>query len=71
MAYIYLFNLYDELEKKSQMIRREQQACEPDTQDYLYQQGRLDVLDQFKKYLADNMNDKLPKRLRKKLAAKN
>ena len=65
MAYTYLLNLYDEIEKRVQQINS--QPAE-ETEKYMYKQGRLDILKEFKQYLTDNMNNKLPKRIRKRLS---
>ncbi len=35
-----------------------------------FHQGRIDLLNEFRLYLADNMNNKLPKRLRNKTSLK-
>lgn len=65
MAYIYLLKLYEEIEKRLLQIDSlftEKYEMTP------YQKGRRDVLKEFKLYLNDNMNNKLPKRIRKRLA---
>lgn len=65
MAYVYLLNLYDEIEKRVQEINSQQTG---DSVQAGHEQGRLDVLQEFKQFLTDNMNDKLPKRIRKRLS---
>lgn len=65
MAYIYLLNLYEEIEKRFQQL--DSQLTE-ENEKVLYTQGQLDILKEFKQYLADNMSDKLPKRIRKCLS---
>jgi hypothetical protein len=64
MAYIYLLNLYDEIEKRLT-------ALETNGDQDLFKTGRQDLLREFKQYLTDNMNDKLPKRIRKRLSGQN
>ena len=69
MAYIYLLNLYDEIEKRLKSIdTRETAGSSPESERFA--RGRQDLLNEFKQYLADNMNDKLPRRIRKQLSAK-
>ena len=67
MAYIYLLNLYEEIEKRVQQINS---MSEDNNEKIMYRQGRLDILKEFRLYLSDNMNDKLPKRVRKRLTEK-
>ncbi len=79
MAYIYLLNLYETIEERinqAQKVDRKSgttvtagRTKKLQKTDDQFQQGRIDLLNEFKNYLIDNMNDKLPKRLRKKLAA--
>lgn len=67
MAYIYLFNLYDKIDRHLNEAKQllENQATKPDEQSY--QEGRIAVLNEFRQYLSANMDDKLPKRMKKKL----
>ncbi len=67
MAYIYLLNLYDEIEKRIDHLS-EQKADNSRTGTVQFEQGQKDLLIEFKQYLADNMNNKLPKRIRKRMS---
>ena len=67
MSYIYLINLYEEIEKRLHQI---DSLSTDKSETPPYQQGRSDILKEFKIYLADNMNSKLPKRIRKRLTEK-
>ena len=67
MAYVYLLKLYEENEKRLQEIYL---LSQQKTERSPYQQGRIDLLKEFRVYLSDNMNNKLPKRIRKRLAGK-
>lgn len=67
MAYVYLLKLYEEIEKRLQEIYL---LSQQKTERSPYQQGRIDLLKEFRVYLSDNMNNKLPKRIRKRLAGK-
>ena len=64
MAYIYLLNLYEEIEKRLQQI--DSLGTEESGTTH-YQQGRRDILIEFRTFLTDNLNDKLPRRIRKRL----
>lgn len=67
MAYIYLFNLYDmidlHIQEAQDIIAQEGHSPEQ----IRYQEGRVDILKEFKAYLTENMNNKLPRRMQKKL----
>lgn len=65
MAYIYLLNLYDEIEKRQ--AASDTKNIDGNTEDH-FESGRQDLLREFKQYLADNMNAKLPKRIRTRLS---
>lgn len=60
MAYTYLLDLYKEID------RRLADARIGDTEDPALR-GRIDILEELRTFLTDNMNDKLPKRIRKRL----
>ena len=65
MAYIYLLNLYKEIDERQRQIDlliSENSGITP------YEQGRKDILKEFRIYLTENMNSKLPKRIRRRLA---
>jgi len=67
MAYIYLLNLYEtidrRLEETKALISKEQKTGE----DIRILEGRRDVLLEIKQFLFDTLNHKLPKRIRKRL----
>ena len=67
MAYTYLLNLYDEIEKKIKVIDLEKKTLKNGADSFHHDAGRLDILNQFKHFLSENLNDKLPKRIRKKM----
>ncbi len=66
MAYIYLLNLYDEIEKRIDHLTEKPVADKKEASPF--EAGQQDLLMEFKQYLSDNMNNKLPKRIRKKLS---
>ena len=67
MAYTYLLNLYDEIEARLGSLSGQDLAGDGSA-GTMFRKGRQDLLNEFKQYLADNMNDKLPKRIRKRLS---
>lgn len=67
MAYIYLFNLYDKIDLDLKEAKKIIAQAGPRSEQSIYQQGRVDAFEAFKQYLEENMNHKLPKRMRKKL----
>ena len=67
MAYIYLLNLYEKIdhrlnETKALISNKKNKPEEDGTLE-----GRMDVLSEFRQFLTDNMDQKLPKRIRKKM----
>ena len=64
MAYTYLLDLYEEID------RRLADARGGDTEDPALR-GKIDILEEFRTFLTQNMNDKLPKRIRKRLMSQN
>lgn len=68
MAYIYLLNLYDDLDNRVEKTQIEisKNVDHPETVQSL--KGRIDILKEFKSFLSDNLNSKLPKRIRKQLS---
>jgi hypothetical protein len=68
MAYIYLLDLYKKIDlhltEIMVLLTDEQQT--PDQIRFL--KGRRDVLIEFKEFLKNNLDEKLPKRIRKQLS---
>ena len=64
MAYTYLLDLYTLVEKEQARAKAAQGECGDNS---LYHQGRSDLLEEFKVYLSDQLDDKLPRRIRKRL----
>jgi len=68
MAYIYLLNLYKTIdlrlnETKALILNKKKKP-----EEIRFLEGRLDVLSEFRQFLTDNLDQKLPKRIRKKLS---
>ncbi len=68
MAYIYLLNLYKTIdlrlnETKALILNKKNK-----TEEIRFHEGRLDILSEFRQFLTDNLDQKLPKRIRKQLS---
>ncbi|MBU1343614.1 MAG: hypothetical protein KKE44_19535 [Proteobacteria bacterium] len=67
MAYVYLLNLYEKLDLRLD----ETSVLISDKKKTVHEinclEGRRDVLLEFKQFLSDNLNSRLPKRIRKRL----
>jgi hypothetical protein len=64
MAYTYLLDLYKLVDKKQADAEKnvnESQMPAP------YHQGRMDLLAEFQSFLSEHLDEKLPKRIRKRL----
>jgi hypothetical protein len=67
MAYVYLLDLYRHIaERLSEATDALDKAC-GDPAAGKFEQGRIDVLTEFQKYLQQNFNPKLPRRIRESL----
>lgn len=67
MAYNYLFDLYDKIDQHLKEANEELKDDKKSKEDLQFHNGRIDILVDFRDYLSENMDSKLPKRLRKKL----
>ncbi len=66
MAYIYLLNLHDKIDKKLQGFESSDISSEKDAKKISYRKGQVDALRNFKEFLSSHLDGKLPRRLRKK-----
>lgn len=64
MAYVYLLDMYKFLEKRLADASEELAKADTDISDKSLQQGRVDTLTEFQKFLQKNFNPKLPRRIR-------
>ncbi|RUM37834.1 MAG: hypothetical protein DSY70_09075 [Desulfobulbus sp.] len=70
MSYTYLLDLYSLIEKRTgQATARIQSGCLHDSA-VEFQRGRLEMLRQFRIFLTDNYNSKLPRRIRRNFSVK-
>lgn len=67
MAYTYLLNLYEIIDKRIAEINNEIDTCVTDLDQKKYLEGKVAVLSELKEFLILNLNQKLPKRLRNRL----
>ncbi len=67
MAYIYLLNLYDNVDERIQETQIEISTNQDHPEKLHSLKGRVDILKEFKTFLSENLNSKLPKRIRKQL----
>jgi len=68
MAYIYLLNLYDDVDDRIKETQIEISTNQENPKKLHSLKGRVDILKEFKSFLTENLNQKLPKRIRKKLS---
>ena len=64
MAYVYLLDMYEFIEKRLADASEALEKDGRDTPDKSRQQGRIDTLTQFQDFLKENFNPKLPRRIR-------
>lgn len=64
MAYVYLMDMYKFIDERLADARQllADEAGEPAVKQF--REGRIDILKDFKEYLVDNFNPKLPRRIR-------
>ena len=65
MVYTYLFDLYQELDKRKENIEMMIAEAADDMDKRTYQKGRLRAVEDFKIFLATNYHPKLPRRMQK------
>jgi hypothetical protein len=68
MSHTYLIDLYDLIDQRMEEASEELRSETSDGAGTRFQQGRCDVLTEFKQFLAERYNKKLPRRIRNKYA---
>jgi len=66
MSHTYLLDLYDLIEQRLGEVSVEPESEHSEGDRTQSQQGRYDVLTEFKQFLAERYNNKLPRRIRNK-----
>lgn len=67
MAYIYLLNLHEKIDKKLIEAKKSVDTASNEPEKIKFIQGRIQVLSEFKEFLNNNLNSKLPRRIRQRL----
>ena len=66
MSHTYLLDLYELIDQRMEEASRDLRSETSDGAGTRFQQGRCDVLTEFKQFLAEHYNKKLPRRIRNK-----
>ena len=64
MAYVYLLDLYQYIDERLDRSTDGRNRANGDLPQVKFEQGRIDALTEFKGYLKENFNPKLPRRIR-------
>jgi hypothetical protein len=67
MAYIYLLNLYEKIDLRLDEANDLMSQADMTENEKRFLAGRIDILSEFRQFTSDNLDRKLPKRIRKKL----
>ena len=70
MSYVYLLDLHRMIDESMTAARRELDAVESDPVEIKFHEGRIEALSDFKKFLTEKLNPKLPRAFRKVYPAK-
>ena len=71
MAYIYLLDIYRLIDQRIEDAKTTLEHRSDDRNEKKYQEGRIEALMDFKDYLIQNFNPKLPHRIREDIELKN
>lgn len=71
MAYVYLLDMYKYIDKRLAGASQSLAEKTNEPAENKFYEGRIDALRDFKQYLADNFNRKLPRRIRESYAREN
>ena len=71
MAYIYLLDIYKLIDQRIKDAKTNLESQSGDRNEKKYQEGRIKALMDFKAFLIQNFNPKLPRRIREGLEIKN
>ena len=67
MAYTYLLNLYEIIDEKLNKAKKCVDIVLNEPEKAKFQEGRIKAISEFKEFLTNNLNSKLPRRIRQKL----
>ena len=71
MAYIYLLDIYKLIDQRIEDAKSAMGDISADPNEIKYQEGRVTALTDFKEYLIQTLNPKLPRRVRENFESKN
>ena len=71
MAYIYLLDIYKLIDQRIEDANAALEHVSGDPDQKKYQEGRIKALKEFRDYLIQNLNSKLPRRIREDFELKN
>ena len=71
MAYIYLLDIYKLIDQRIEDAKSTLESRCGDRNEIKYQEGRIKALKDFRDFLIQNFNPKLPRRIREDLEFKN
>ena len=71
MAYIYLLDIYKLIDQRIEDANAALANVSGDPNERKFQEGRIKALTDFKDYLTQNLNSRLPRRIREDLELKN
>ena len=71
MAYIYLLDIYKLIDQRIEDAKAAMGNVFADPNEIKYEEGRIKALTDFKEYLVQNLNPKLPRRIRENFELKN
>jgi hypothetical protein len=64
MAYVYLLDLHQLIDQRLAQAGRAVKNNENDPGEKRFHEGRIEILSDFKDFLTENLNPKLPRRIR-------
>ena len=64
MAYIYLLDIYKRIDQRIEDAKAAIESLSDDPLKKKFQEGRIKALSDFKNYLVENFNPRLPRRIR-------
>ena len=67
MAYIYLLNLYEKIDERLNKAKQSIDKISNNPEKIRFLEGRIKVLLEFKEFLINNLNSKLPRKIRERL----
>jgi hypothetical protein len=70
MAYIYLLDIYKLIDQRMEDAKATMGNLSTDPNEKKYQEGRIKALTDFKEYLVQNLNPRLPRRIRENFELK-